>query len=1327
MTRTLYRRDSVFMRFVSAFVALAFALSLTGSGFAAPSVLSSSESTAPAAVDEAPPVSEPVPTAAKSVEGEPDKSVEANPTTTEPGAEPSGEVATPKSLARKSTLDTADAGLVAAAKPIEEALAAPGTDISIVHFEGYNRYSGWTTGNLGKNYEEGDDVAYRLVLKNTGTEDASPLDIIVGLDHYTGGSVDSVMFESTDDWGYSITAAQPSDSDPEGIPSGHTPIVPATQDVGVQGSSPEIVTTISSGTFVIPAGQYATVYFTGYLAMTLKWQPLQGSDGAGGYPGSSGHGYLRMGAGSKTVPLPAVDVPAGSITVLKYNDLNRNNVQDAGEAPLPGWEMHLQNGISASATTGADGTALFDWLPSGTYYISETLKDGWQTSTPQPLEVPLAVGENKVVKIGNYQLTPPVVDLEKTVAPASLAEPGGDFTFTLTITNTGTTPFTITSLTDDNLSAPYPAAVQALIGQTLAVGASVSADYTVAHTDAGSYDNTANILVTNSDGLTDTDTDSATVTVTDTPTVVELEKTVAPSSMPEPGGEFIFTLTITNNGVEPFTITSLTDTNLSEPYPAAVQALIGQTVAVGENVSASYPISHVEAGSYDNTAEVLVTDNDGSTDTDTDSQTVHVTDVLPTITVTKVADPLSLPEPGGQFGYTIVVTNTSVEPVTLNMLTDTLPGGAVISDLAAVGVVLDPGETYTWTPFQTYTEAGLYTDTAYALAYDNEENPAEDSASATVHVTDTPPVVEIVKSVAPSSLAEPGGEFMFTLTINNLGSEPFTITSLTDTNLSAPYPAAVQALIGQTIAVGGSLSASYPISHSDAGSYDNEAVVTVQDNEETEDSDSDSQTVHVTDVLPSITVEKTALPASMPEPGGEFTYTVEVTNTSVESITLGLVTDDRLGTIYDPELEPAIVLASGESHIFTKTAIHTDAGIYENTATASATDNEENEVSASDSASVAVTDVLPTITVDKSAQPAILPAPGGEFTYTIVVTNTSIEDVTLGLVLDNVLGTIYDPASEDPIVLEPQESHTFTKTFTHSEPGVYPNIVTAYAMDNEENSASDSDDASVRVTNPAIEIIKTASETEVLMGSTVTYTYDVTNIGDVDLFDVTVTDDKLGDISAAPFDLAVGESVTLTADAVLIEVTTNVATVVGYDDMQTRVTDTDEVTVDTFLPASPDLTVDKKADKTEASAGDIVKYTLTYENVGGGEAYDIEIVDDFDERYVDIVDAAGGVVEDGKITWMIDGPLYPEDEPQTITYSVRISEDLPADVRVVRNTVVISAPDEEITDNNTDSWEVEIPEPFLPFTGGEWTLIVLLAAAAMAIGVTLRRLGRATS
>ena len=67
--------------------------------------------------------------------------------------------------------------------------------------------------------------------------------------------------------------------------------------------------------------------------------------------------------------------------------------------------------------------------------------------------------------------TPPVVDLVKSVDHESLDEPGGVFTFTLTVTNNGTEDFTITELTDSNLAAPYPAEVAGSSAESLSPGA----------------------------------------------------------------------------------------------------------------------------------------------------------------------------------------------------------------------------------------------------------------------------------------------------------------------------------------------------------------------------------------------------------------------------------------------------------------------------------------------------------------------------------------------------------------------------------------------------------------------------------------------------------------------------------------------------------------------------------------------------------------------------------------------------------------------------------------------------------------------------------------
>jgi hypothetical protein len=55
-----------------------------------------------------------------------------------------------------------------------------------------------------------------------------------------------------------------------------------------------------------------------------------------------------------------------------------------------------------------------------------------------------------------------------------------------------------------------------------------------------------------------------------------------------------------------------------------------------------------------------------------------------------------------------------------------------------------------------------------------------------------------------------------------------------------------------------SVSCEYTATHTNAGSYDNAAVVTVQDNEGSSASAEASASVEVTDVAPAVTLDKTA-------------------------------------------------------------------------------------------------------------------------------------------------------------------------------------------------------------------------------------------------------------------------------------------------------------------------------------------------------------------------------------------------------------------------------------------------------------------------------------
>ncbi len=178
------------------------------------------------------------------------------------------------------------------------------------------------------------------------------------------------------------------------------------------------------------------------------------------------------------------------------------------------------------------------------------------------------------------------------------------------------------------------------------------------------------------------------------------------------------------------------------------------------------------------------------------------------------------------------------------------------------------------------------------------------------------------------------------------------------------------------------------------------------------------------------------------------------------------------------------------------------------------------------------------------------------------------------------------------------------------------------------------------------------------------------------------------------------------------------------DDMSvvsgTVVTGADFGNQEEFLPFT-DTRLTKTADRSTAAPGDLVTYTLTYKNIGGGTLESVTIVDDYDQRYMTPVDVSGATVADGKLTWTDSVPLGP-DEQRTITYTMRVSADMPTGLTHVDNVAVITPGDHEAT------WRVDVnvDEPFLPFTGGEAAALLAVAAVAALAGIVFRRMGQAS-
>ncbi len=150
-------------------------------------------------------------------------------------------------------------------------------------------------------------------------------------------------------------------------------------------------------------------------------------------------------------------------------------------------------------------------------------------------------------------------------------------------------------------------------------------------------------------------------------------------------------------------------------------------------------------------------------------------------------------------------------------------------------------------------------------------------------------------------------------------------------------------------------------------------------------------------------------------------------------------------------------------------------------------------------------------------------------------------------VTDDILGPVGNIAS-----LAAGATQTLTAVGTVNAPALNTGTVTGTPAFSGASiglaAVSAIDDAFVEIIAPAVTIIKTVGgvadglTATVARNSTAVYSYVVTNTGDTDLINVTVTDDVLAAVGTIPT-LASGASQTLTASTTITVDVTNIGTV----------------------------------------------------------------------------------------------------------------------------------------------------------------------------------------
>jgi uncharacterized repeat protein (TIGR01451 family) len=363
-----------------------------------------------------------------------------------------------------------------------------------------------------------------------------------------------------------------------------------------------------------------------------------------------------------------------------------------------------------------------------------------------------------------------------------------------------------------------------------------------------------------------------------------------------------------------------------------------------------------------------------------------------------------------------------------------------------------------------------------------------------------------------------------------------------------------------------------------------------------------------------ITVEKIATPSSGPPAriGDTITYTYRITNTGIVTLYTVSLNDDKLGSV--PITGVPLGPDQSTSAFTTTVVIESDLpGPLTNTVTVTGTNILAENAIATDTASVPLT-YTAAITVDKTASQAIA-IPGDTITYTYRITNTGDITLTGIIIYDDQPDATFPPIST---TLGPKQSTTGTyfKNITQADlPGPITNTATVTGTNAiVSQTAVATDTATVVLTyTTAISLEKTVNVSSATLDDVITYTYQITNSGNVSLTNITLIDDKLGPISLPTTFLLPGfptsQSISYTvSQSDFPGPLTNTATVTGTNFAAAEVSDTDMATV--TLAYTPSIQLVKTADVLTAAPGQTITYTYLITNTGNVTLTGIVLNDD---------------------------------------------------------------------------------------------------------------------
>ncbi|MCE1178129.1 MAG: DUF11 domain-containing protein, partial [Micrococcales bacterium] len=669
----------------------------------------------------------------------------------------------------------------------------------------------------------------------------------------------------------------------------------------------------------------------------------------------------------------------------------------------------------------------------------------------------------------------------------------------------------------------------------------------------------------------------------------------------------------------------------------------------------------------------------GDKPTDTDPETVTPKQTSQ-ITLAKDANVADINGSGKTVTYTFVATNTGNTTLTNVTIADPKTGMSPIGSCTVNGAAVTngsatllPGQRMTCTATYVVTQDDMNAGLIHNEATVTGSSPtgpvsAKDPADVT---TSQQPGIEVVKTASVSNVTAVGQTITYTFTATNTGNTTLTSVKIEDpkgglsalggcTAYGTGITGSVTATNGtQTLQPGQIMkcTATYVTTQADmdAGSILNTATATGIPPKTAPVTDTDPETV-TTEQRAAIDLVKTASTPTVSAVGQTITYTFTSTNTGNTTLSNVGITDTSLpglspiggctvsgtgisgsvaGSNGTQSLNPGQTLSCTATYVTTQTDLN--RGYIANTATTTGTTPKGGTVTDTDPENVTVNQTSSIDLIKTAASGTTVSQVGDLITYTFTAKNTGNTTLTKVKITDPKIATIggctvtgtgitgTTPGTNDGTqTLQPGQTLTCTGTYAVTQAELdaqkVDNTATGTGTTPGGGTVSDPDpETVVPTTTPSIDLVKTASPSTYLNGTVVTYSFVVTNTGNVTLNNVSVTDTGLTGLSplvcspSAPGTLAPKASMTCTATKTMSQTDVdsgsvyNKAYAAGTTTGGQKVTDNDDETVTSA--GKPAITLQKTASAATYAVGDTITYTFVVTNKGSVSLTNVAVTD----------------------------------------------------------------------------------------------------------------------